>query len=126
MRAAVILVALLASCAGPAAVEAPVGPLIVLHPPKPAARPRPAAPAKPADSPAAVTRDTDALQDQATQYVVRRDSKPAVIDRLASLTLQARRAASRARRTKRPADVIAARVAADALAAVIATQAKDQ
>lgn len=125
MRAAVILAALLAGCAAPADVEAPAGPFIVLDPPK-AAKPRPAA-AVPhtGDSPAAVTRDAAALQEQATAYVVRRDSKPAVIDRLAALTLQARRAADRARDTRRPADVIAARVAADALAAVIATQAKD-
>ncbi len=121
MKRALVLVGLLASCAPSAAPKPPAGPFIVLNPPKPLHR----VPASPAgDSPAAVVRDTEALQDQATRYVVRRDSEPAVIDRLSTLTFQARRAAARARVTKRQADVTAARVAADALAALIATRAQ--
>ena len=120
MRPILILVALLAGCAGPAAIKPPEGPFIVLNPPKPARR---APQAAQSDSPAAVVRDTNALQDQATSYVVRRDARPAVIDRLSTLTLQARRAATRARATHRTSDVTAARVAADALAAYLQTQA---
>lgn len=123
MNRVLVLAALLAGCAAPTPPE-PAGPFIVLNPPKPVAR-RPVVPHT-GDSPAAVVRDTEALQDQATRYVVRRDARPAVIDRLSTMTLQARRAAARARATHRPADVTAARVAADALAAYIATQAKEQ
>ena len=124
-----LLAALALGCTptGPA-VLAPSGPVIVLNP-APAAsiglpRVHPGA-----ASPAAVVRDTAALRGQATRYVVRRDANPAVIDHLTTLTLQSRRAverlqAMRTRRGYRQEDVIAARVAADTLAAFLQTQSK--
>lgn len=97
----------------------------------PAPQPSPSPPLDNATSvPAnAVIRDTRALQRQATTYVVRKDSKPEVIDTLSTLTLQTRQAvgrmqAHRAGHVYRPADVTAARVAADLLAAFLQTQAK--
>ena len=68
------------------------------------------------------------MQDQATAYVARRDSKPAVIDQLTALTMQARSAVKRmqAHKTRagyQRADVTTARVAADALAAYLHTAA---
>lgn len=122
MRRTVVLAAMVAGCTALPPAPKPVGPFITLAPPKSAALHRPSVPHT-GDSPAAVVRDTDALQEQATQYVVRRDSKPAVIDRLATLTFQTRAAAARARASRRAADVTAARVAADGLAAFLATQA---
>lgn len=108
--------------------QAPSGPVIVLNPaPAPAAGPPRLPPS--AASPAAVVRDTAALRGQATRYVVRRDANPAVIDRLTTLTLQSRRAIERlqamhTRHGYRQEDVIAARVAADTLAAFLQTQSK--
>ncbi len=104
----------------------PSGPPIVLSPmtvPQ-----RHAAPTVGTDSPAAVIRDNAALRDQATKYVASPRSKPAVVDRLTTLTLQATQAtqrlqAGRTRRGFRATDVAAARVAADALAAYLQTQA---
>lgn len=124
-----LLAALAMGCTptGPA-VLAPLGPVIVLNPaPAPAAGPSRVPPG--AASPAAVVRDTAALRGQATRYVVRRDANPAVIDHLTTLTLQSRRAverlqAMRTRRGYRQEDVIAARVAADTLAAFLQTQSK--
>ncbi len=104
----------------------PSGPAIVLGPA--AVPPRRAAPPSTADSPAAVIRDNAALRDQATKYVASPRSKAAVIDRLTMLTQQAtqtvqRLRAGRTRRGYRGTDVTAARVAADALAAYLQTQA---
>ncbi len=102
------------------------GPAIVLSP---AAVPqRHAPPSSATDSPAAVIRDNAALREQATKYVASPRSKAAVIDRLTTLTLQAtqtvqRLRAGRTRRGYRATDVMAARVAADALAAYLQTQA---
>ncbi len=103
--------------------DAPVGPAIVLTPPAPHAVPPSTA------SAAVVVRDAAVLRRLATRYVVRRDANPAVIDRLSTLTLQARRAveqmqATRTRAGYRPADVAAARTAADTLAAFLQTQSK--
>lgn len=106
----------------------PPAPFIVLNPaPAPTAGPSRISPGAPPVT--AVVRDTAALRGQATRYVVRRDANPAVIDRLTTLTLQSRRAIERLRamRTRhgyRQEDVIAARVAADTLAAFLQTQSK--
>lgn len=124
-----LLAALVLGCtpAGPAA-HVPLGPVIVLNPPAaPVAGPGRVPPG--AASPAAVVRDTAALRGQATRYVVRHDANPAVIDRLTTLTLQSRRAverlqAMRTGRGYRQEDVIAARVAADTLAAFLQTQSR--
>ncbi len=124
-----LLAALALGCTplGPA-VRAPSGPVIVLNPVSaPTAGPSRVPPGAPPV--AAVVRDTAALRGQATRYVVRRDANPAVIDRLTTLTLQSRRAVERlqAMRTRhgyRQEDVIAARVAADTLAAFLQTQSK--
>lgn len=121
MRIALILSAALAGCAAPATPALPEPTPAISIQPAPA-RLRPVSPAKGKDSPAAVTRDTEALQDQATQYVIRKDSQPAVIDQLSAMTRLARRAASHARASRRAADIIAARSAADSLAAYINTQ----
>ena len=77
---------------------------------------------------AAIVRDVGALRDQAFRYVARKDSKPWVIDQLSMLTLQTRHAVERvqAGRTEagyRQSDIVAARVAADALAAFLQTAA---
>ena len=82
-------------------------------------------------APSAVLRDTAALKVQATRYVAGPGSKTAVIHRLTTLTVQASRAVERMRaghthKGYRPGDVIAARVAADALAAYLQTQALSQ
>ena len=102
------------------------GPAIVLAPA--ATLQRHTLPSSAADSPAAVIRDNAVLRDQATKYVASPRSKPAVIDRLTTLTQQAtqsvgRLRAGRTRQGYRPVDVTAARVAADALAAYLQTQA---
>ena len=122
-----LLAALTLGCTPGPAVR-PSAPYIVLNPPSaPAAGPSRLPPGAPPV--AAVVRDTAALRGQATRYVVRRDANPAVIDRLTTLTLQSRRAierlqAMRTRHGYRPEDVIAARVAADTLAAFLQTQSK--
>lgn len=121
--AGALLTAVLSGCMPASAPpEAPAGPVIVLTPPAPGTRAPPGA-----ASAAVVARDTAALRSLATRYVVRRDANPAVIDRLSTLTLQARRAvermqASRTRAGYRQADVVAARVAADTLGAFLQTQ----
>lgn len=127
MKRLVLLAAGLALGCTPSGLvqDKPLGPAIVLTPPAPA--PAPPRAATGTLSPAAVVRDTAALRGQATRYVVRRDSNPAVIDQLTTLTLQARRAVERmqAMRTRagyRQGDVIAARTAADSLAAFLQTQ----
>lgn len=119
-----LLAGLLSGCAPPAPEpDAPEGPVIVLTPPAP----HPPAPGT--ASAAVVARDAAALRRQATRYVVRRDANPVVIDRLSTLTLQARRAVEHMRATRtragyRPADVAAARTAADTLAEFLQTQSK--
>ena len=123
-----LLVMVAAGCApsgSPGNADLP-GPAIVLAP---IASPQHRIAALPtADSPAAVIRDNAALRAQATTYVASPRSKPAVIDQLTTLTLQATQAVQRlrAKRTRvgyRATDVSAARVAADALAAYLQTQA---
>ena len=123
-----LLIAMLAAgctpSGSPGGADLP-GPAIVLAPV--AVPQRRVVPLPVADSPAAVIRDNAALRDQATNYVASSRSKPAVIDRLTTLTLQATQALQRlrARRTRagyRAPDVLAARVAADALAAYLQTQ----
>ena len=129
-RTPILLLAALALGCTPLdpAVRPPPGPVIVLNPVSaPTAGPSRIPPGAPPV--AAVVRDTAALRGQATRYVVRRDANPAVIDRLTTLTLQSRRAVERlqAMRTRhgyRQEDVIAARVAADTLAAFLQTQSK--
>ena len=122
-----VLAAALAGCAPrPAAPPAPVRIQLV---PMPVAAPAAAlAPTANAPSAAAILRDTAALQDQATAYVARRDSKPAVIDQLTALTTQVRSAvqrmqANRSRAGYRRQDVTTARAAADGLAAYLHTAA---
>ena len=121
-----VMVAAGCTSSGPSGnVDVP-GPAIVLAP---VASPQHRLAASPAaDSPAAVIRDNAALRAQATTYVASPRSKPAVIDQLTTLTLQATQSVQRlrARRTRvgyRATDVSAARVAADALAAFLQTQA---
>lgn len=71
----------------------------------------------------ALDRDTLALEDRVGSYVARRDSKPQAIDRLAVLMMQTRQAVSRVKQNhNRPGDILAARVAADALAAYLQIQ----
>ena len=125
---ALLLAALAAGCtlSSPTSDNLPSGPPIVLSPT--AVPPRRAALPVATDSPAAVIRDNAALRDQATKYVASPRSKPAVIDRLTTLTLQATQTVQRLRtgrtqRGYRATDVAAARVAADALAAYLQTQA---
>ncbi len=117
-----LLAGALPGCAPPDMPAAPAAPAIVLAPP-PAQRPPPPG----AASAATVARDAAVLRRLATRYVVRRDANPAVIDRLSTLTLQTRRAVERMQATRtragyRPADVAAARAAADTLAAFLQTQ----
>jgi len=117
---------LLGCAATPKPRELP-GPVIVLTPPQPT-RARMPPDAVASSRAALVLRDTAALQRQATRYVARRDSRPEVTDHLTTLTLQARQSIERMQRGRahaayRPADVVAARVAADALAAFLQTQA---
>jgi len=124
LLAGLVLAGLMAGCAPSRPVGgSPPGPAIVLDP-APAAAHGTVRTALGAVSPAAVVRDTATLKDQATRYVARRDSNPVVIDRLTTLTLQARRAVQRmqAGRTVhgyRQQDVVAARAAADVLAAFL-------
>ncbi len=123
-----LLLAAFAIGCTPGPAMQPSAPFIVLNPaPAPTAGPSRIPPGAPPV--AAVVRDTAALRGQATRYVVRRDANPAVIDRLTTLTLQSRRAierlqAMRTRHGYRQEDVIAARVAADTLAAFLQTQSK--
>lgn len=124
LRSFLVVLGCLAGCAAPPAAPVPSGLPIVLAPPMPRVAALDPVAAKAA---VAVERDTAALSRQATRYVVRRDSKPELIDRLAVLVTQMRSAVDRMRAGKtragyRPGDVVAARVAADALAAFIAVQ----
>lgn len=109
----------------------PAPPPILLGPVTPLLTP-PAPPAPPLAGPyaaAVVVRDTNALIRQAARYVSRRDSDPAVNRQLTTLKVQVGSAVERMERARnrkgyRPSDVVAARVAADALAAFLAVQAK--
>ncbi len=118
--AVLVLAALMLGCTR-------VAPGIVLAPQMSAEPAVLRAPPIPPISPAAaqVVRDTRALRRQADGYVTRRDSDPAVLRNMTTLQVQLGRAVDRMRRGRsRPADVIAARVAADALAAFLQTQAQ--
>lgn len=125
LLAGALLAGVLPGCgAAPDGPAVPEAPAIVLAPPP---APLPAPPG--AASAATVTREAAVLRRLATRYVVRRDANPAVIDRLSALTLQARRAVERMQATRTragfsPADVAAARTAADTLAAFLQTEAK--
>ena len=125
LLAGALLAGALPGCgASPDTLAVPEGPVVVLTPP-----PAPPAPPPGAASAATVAREAAVLRGLATRYVVRRDANPAVIDRLSALTLQARRAVERMQVTRtragfRPADVAAARAAADTLAAFLQTEAK--
>lgn len=125
LLAGALLAGVLPGCGGaPGTGVVPEAPAIVLAPP-----PAPPPPPPGAASAATVAREAAALRRLATRYVVRRDANPAVIDRLSTLTLQARRAVERMQATRtrsgfRPADVAAARAAADTLAAFLQTEAK--
>ena len=100
----------------------PAGPPIVLVPPPAAAAPTPATAAA-----VVLLRDTNALQSKVTRYVFRKGAKSEVIDQLTEPTAAMTAALGRlqARKTRagyRLSDVIAARAAADALAAVYQRQ----
>lgn len=119
---ALALALALAGCAAAPAEPPPLPP-----PPPPAARPapKPAAAVPPATQHATerVLVDTEAVRLRAVCYVLEQGTPPDTIERVTRLTLRSAAATARLREHKSPANVRAARAAAEALVHELPTQA---